>query len=129
MKPAYHSPSFWLGMFATIVLVVFVRETALYICTLFNMPTAANIVGLVGLFLILMAYRLLRGGLPQWLSYSASLLLVDSGFAFLPVSAGAGILMFGLGTEFWAVSLTIIISVVLPLWLMAKLAQKWLSDE
>ena len=54
MKPAYHSPSFWFGMLATVIIVVTVRETALYICTLLKMPTAANIVGLVTLFLILM---------------------------------------------------------------------------
>ncbi len=129
MKPAYHSPNFWFGMLATVIIVVTVRETALYVCTLLKMPTAANIVGLVTLFLILMMYRFVKGGLPSWLSYSASLLLVDSGFAFLPVSAGAGILMFGLGLEFWAVSLTIIISVVLPLWFVAKLAQAWLVNE
>lgn len=128
MKPPYRSPTFWLGMLATITLVVVVRETALYVCTLFGLPTASNIVGLVVLFSALIGVRLWRGELPQWLSYSSSVLLVDSGFAFLPVSAGAGILLFGLGDELFAVCVIILISVIIPLWAFAKLSQKWLKD-
>lgn len=129
MKISYRSTQFWLGMLATITLVIVVRELALYICTMMGMPTAANIVGLVGLFLALMAVRLLKGALPDWLSYSASVLLVDSGFAFLPVSAGAGILLFGLGKDMFLVSAIIIISVVVPLWAFAKIGEKWLTDN
>jgi holin-like protein len=128
MKPPYRSPTFWLGMLATVALVVVVRETALYVCTLFGLPTASNIVGLVVLFILLIGVRLWRGELPQWLSYSSSVLLVDSGFAFLPVSAGAGILLFGLGDELLAVCVIILISVIVPLWAFAKLSQKWLKD-
>ncbi len=128
MKPAYHSPTFWLGMTATIVIVIGVRELALVVCTAFGMPTATNIVGLVSLFVVLMSIRLLKGDLPNWLSSSASVLLVDSGFAFLPVSAGAGVLLFGLGSDLMAVSVVIIISTVIPLWAFAKLSASWLRD-
>ncbi len=128
MKPPYRSPSFWLGMLATAFLVVAVREGALYVCTLLNLPTASNIVGLVVLFVLLVGVRLWRGELPKWLSYSSSVLLVDSGFAFLPVSAGAGILLFGLGDEMWAVCAIILVSVIIPLWAFAKLSEKWLKN-
>lgn len=128
MKPPYRSPSFWLGMLVTITLVVAVRESALYVCTLLNLPTASNIVGLVVLFVLLVGIRLWRGELPKWLSYSSSVLLVDSGFAFLPVSAGAGILLFGLGDEMWAVCVIILVSVIIPLWAFAKLSEKWLKN-
>ncbi len=128
MKPPYRSPNFWLGMLATAFLVVAVREGALYVCTLLNLPTASNIVGLVVLFVLLVGVRLWRGELPKWLSYSSSVLLVDSGFAFLPVSAGAGILLFGLGDEMWAVCVIILVSVIIPLWAFAKLSEKWLKN-
>lgn len=128
MKTQKYSVKFWLSMLATVVLVVCVRELALLICTYFGMPTAANIVGLVGLFLALLLVRL-SVGIPNWLSSSASTLLVDSGFAFLPVSAGAGILLFGLGQDLLPVSLVIIISTVLPLWLFAKLSAAWLNHH
>lgn len=117
-----------IAMLATVALVVAVRELALMVCTYFGMPSAANIVGLVALFIILIIVRIMIG-LPNWLSQSASTLLVDSGFAFLPVSAGAGILLFGLGTDLLPVSAVIIISTVIPLWFFAKLSSKWLSSE
>ncbi|OOR87642.1 CidA/LrgA family protein [Moraxella caviae] len=129
MKSPYLNPKLWLPLTATAVLVIAVRELALVVCTAFGMPTAANIVGLVALFLALVAWRAWRGGLPNWLSTAASTLLVDSGFAFLPVSAGAGILLFGLGADLPAVSVVIIISVVLPLWAFAKLGALWLADD
>lgn len=128
MKPPYHSAQFWFGMIATIAVVVGVRELALFVCNLLGMPTATNIVGLVGLFAILMGVRSLVG-LPNWLTQSASVLLVDSGFAFLPVSAGAGILLFGLGEELIFVCVIIGVSVIVPLWLFAKLSQKWLNTS
>lgn len=130
MKSPYltTSPTFWLGLFATIAIVIGMRELALVVCTALGMPTATNIVGLVSLFVVLMGVRLAKGGLPHWLSSSASVLLVDSGFAFLPVSAGAGILLFGLGADLPAVSAVIIISTVIPLWAFAKLSAKWLDD-
>ena len=131
MKSPYltTSPTFWLGLFATIAIVIGMRELALVVCTALGMPTATNIVGLVSLFVVLMGVRLAKGGLPRWLSSSASVLLVDSGFAFLPVSAGAGILLFGLGADLPAVSAVIIISTVIPLWAFAKLSAKWLDDN
>lgn len=128
MMTTARQPRFWLGMIATIAIVVGVRELSLLICTYFGMPTAANIVGLVGLFVMLIGVRMTLG-LPEWLAQSASRLLVDSGFAFLPVSAGAGILLFGLGADLPAVSLVIIISTVLPLWFFAKLSALWLADH
>lgn len=117
-----------IAMLATVALVVAVRELALMVCTYFGMPSAANIVGLVALFIMLIIVRIMIG-LPNWLSQSASTLLVDSGFAFLPVSAGAGILLFGLGADLLPVSAVIIISTVIPLWFFAKLSSKWLSSE
>lgn len=131
MKSPYltKSPTFWLGMLATVIIVIGVRELALVVCTAFGMPTATNIAGLVSLFVVLMGVRLIKGGLPNWLSSSSSVLLVDSGFAFLPVSAGAGILLFGLGSDLLAVSAVIVLSTVIPLWTFAKLSQKWLKNN
>lgn len=127
MKLPVRSSAFWLGMLATIAIVVGVRELALVVCTTLGMPTATNIVGLVSLFVVLMGVRMAKGGLPHWLSSSASVLLVDSGFAFLPVSAGAGILLFGLGDEMVGVCVIILVSVIVPLWAFAKLSQNWLK--
>ncbi|ADG60947.1 hypothetical protein [Moraxella catarrhalis] len=119
---------FWLAMIATAAIVVGFRELVLVVCTWLGIPTAANIVGLVSLFIVLVGVRM-SVGLPAWLSSSASTLLVDSGFAFLPVSAGAGILLFGLGEDLLSVSATIIISTLIPLWAFAKLSALWLGSS
>lgn len=130
MKSPYltKSPTFWVGLFTTVCIVIGVRELALVICTTLGVPRATNIVGLVSLFFVLMGVRLIKGGLPHWLSSSASVLLVDSGFAFLPVSAGAGILLFSLGADLFGVSAVIVLSTMMPLWAFAKLSQHWLKS-
>ena len=68
-------------------------------------------------------------GIPEWISNASNTLLVDSGFAFLPVSAGAGLLIFGLGDELWGVVLTIVVSTLIPLWGLAKLSNLWLKHS
>ena len=118
----------WLAVLLTLIIVITVRETAVIICRSFGIEQAANVVAMVAMFLILVAWRLLKG-LPDWLTRASNVLLVDSGFAFLPVSAGAGILLFGLGDELWGVMLTMAISTLIPLWGLAILANRWLNNE
>ena len=118
----------WMAVILTLSMVILVRESAVIICQWAGIEKAANIVGLVAMFFILMTWRLLKG-LPSWFTQASNTLLVDSGFAFLPVSAGAGLLLFALGDEFWGVMLTLLISTLIPLWGLAILANHWLSDN
>ena len=118
----------WLAVILTLALVILVRESAVILCQWAGIEKAANIVGLVAMFCILMSWRLLKG-LPSWLTQASNTLLVDSGFAFLPVSAGAGLLLFALGDELWGVMATMIISVLIPLWGLAILSNHWLNDN
>jgi putative effector of murein hydrolase LrgA (UPF0299 family) len=118
----------WLAIILTLAMVILVRESAVVICQWAGIEKAANIVGLVAMFCILMAWRLLKG-LPSWLTQASNTLLVDSGFAFLPVSAGAGLLLFALGDELWGVMVTMIISVLIPLWGLAILSNRWLNNN
>lgn len=127
MKPAHssHLP-LWLALILTLTMVIVVRETAVILCQMAGIEKAANIVGLVAMFIILMTWRLLKG-LPSWLTQASNTLLVDSGFAFLPVSAGAGLLLFALGDELLGVMITMIVSTLIPLWGLALLANRWLN--
>ncbi len=118
----------WLALILTLAMVIFVRETAVLVCQWAGIEKAANIVGLVAMFVVLMVWRLLKG-LPIWLTQASNTLLVDSGFAFLPVSAGAGLLLFALGDELWGVMLTMLISTLIPLWGLALLANRWLNQD
>lgn len=127
MKPTYCSKlPLWLALTLTLVMVVMVREIAVIVCDWAAIEKAANVVGMVVMFLILITWRWIKG-LPSWLTKASNMLLIDSGFAFLPVSAGAGLLLFALGDELWGFMLTIAISTLLPLWGLALLANRWLS--
>ncbi|MCG3878367.1 MULTISPECIES: CidA/LrgA family protein [unclassified Psychrobacter] len=129
MKPAHssHLP-LWISLILTLIMVIVVRETAVVLCQLAGIEKAANIVGLVAMFVILMIWRLLKG-LPNWLTQASNTLLVDSGFAFLPVSAGAGLLLFALGDELLGVMVTMIVSTLIPMWGLALLANRWLNQD
>ena len=129
MKPFSSSNiPLWMALILTLILVVVVRESAVIVCQWAGIEKAANIVGLLTMFVILMVWRLIKG-LPSWLTQASNTLLVDSGFAFLPVSAGAGLLLFALGDEFWGVMLTMIISTLIPLWGLAILANRSLNNS
>lgn len=112
----------------TLALVIFIRETAVLICDALGYASAANIVGMITLFILLMIWRF-TFGLPAWITQASNTLLVDSGIAFLPVSAGAGLLIFGLGDELWGIIFIMLISTLLPLWGLAKLSNTWLGDN
>ena len=130
MKPSSSSSNIplWMALILTLILVVVVRESAVIVCQWAGIEKAANIVGLLTMFVSLMVWRLVKG-LPSWLTQASNTLLVDSGFAFLPVSAGAGLLLFALGDEFWGVMLTMIISTLIPLWGLAILANRSLNNS
>ncbi len=120
--------SLTLAIMVTLAIVVSVRETALIVCSALGYASAANIVGMMTLLIALLICRFTIG-LPHWLTQASNVLLLESGFAFLPVSAGAGLLVFGLGDELWGFIITILISTMLPLWGIAKLANLWLSTH
>lgn len=116
----------WLAIIITMIMVIIVREGSVILCRWMNIESAANIVGMIIMFCLLIIWRL-SVGLPSWITQASNTLLVDSGFAFLPVSAGAGLLLFALGDEFWGVILTILISTLIPLWGLALLTDRWLK--
>lgn len=116
----------WMALLLTLTIVITVRESAVIICQWAGIEKAANIVGLLTMFFILIIWRFIKG-IPSWLTQASNTLLVDSGFAFLPVSAGAGLLLFALGDELWGFMLTILISTLIPIWGFALLSNRWLK--
>ena len=116
----------WMALLLTLIMVITVREAAVIVCQWAGIEKAANIVGLLTMFFILIVWRFIKG-VPSWLTQASNTLLVDSGFAFLPVSAGAGLLLFGLGDELWGFMLTILISTLIPMWGFAVLSNRWLN--
>ena len=117
-----------MALLLTLAMVITVRESAVMVCQWLGIEKAANIVGLLTMFCILIVWRFIKG-IPSWLTQASNTLLVNSGFAFLPVSAGAGLLLFGLGDELWGFMLTILISTLIPLWGFAVLSNRWLNRD
>lgn len=117
-----------IAILLTLAIVIFIREGALLVCQALGYASAANIVGMITLFVLLMIWRFTIG-LPEWITAASNTLLVDSGFAFLPVSAGAGLLLFGLGDELLGIIVTMVVSTLLPLWGLATLANYWLGEN
>ena len=105
----------WMALLLTLIMVITVRESAVIICQWAGIEKAANIVGLLTMFFILIVWRFIKG-VPRWLTQASNTLLVDSGFAFLFFSSGAGLLLFALGDELWGFMLTILISTLIPIW-------------
>ena len=118
----------WMALLLTLIMVITIRESAVIVCQWAGIEKAANIVGLLTMFFILIVWRFIKG-VPSWLTQASNTLLVDSGFAFLPVSAGAGLLLFGLEDELWGFILTILISTLIPIWGFAILANRWLNRD
>lgn len=116
----------------TLLMVIVIRELCVWACRPFGLETAANIIAMLLMLVLLLLWRAYRGwhrGLPLWISDASNIWLKDSGFAFLSISAGAGILLFTLGNELIPVVVIMAISTIIPLWFFAKLAQRWLADE
>lgn len=115
-------------MLTTLLLVIVVREVCFIASKMAGFESAGNIVGMVVMFAILMIWRYTKG-LPTWLTESTNIWLKDSGYAFLPITAGAGLLMFNLGDEFWRMFAILAISTLFPLWALGHLAERWLNGR
>ncbi|WP_019672241.1 CidA/LrgA family protein [Psychrobacter lutiphocae] len=128
IAPSKKSMPLPMAILLTLAIVICIREGAVFVCQAIGYASAANIVGMISFFVLLMLWRFTIG-LPEWLTHASNTLLVDSGFAFLPVSAGAGLLIFALGDELWGIVITLVVSTLLPLWALAKLANAWLGGS
>lgn len=116
----------WLAIIVTCVVIVIIREISVFIAIKLGMPSMGNIIGMVGLFLGLLVWRVTHE-LPAWLTEASNKILTESAYAYLPVSAGAGILLFKLGDEFTRIMLVLLVSTLVPLWAFAKLGAYWLK--
>lgn len=115
----------WFAWISTISLVVIFRELAVWVTTLLNYPELGNLVGLLSLLVVLAIWRYYKN-LPDRLIHTTNRIMKESGFAFLPVCAGALIMLVQMGKDIPLFLLVLVISTLLPLWLYAKMAKKWL---
>lgn len=118
----------WVAILLTLISIVVIREISVAFATYIGFASMGNIIGMIWLFTMLLVWRFVKG-LPDWLTISSNKILTESALAYLPVSAGAGILLFKLGDQFWGVMAVMLISTILPLWAFAKLAEYWFQPK
>ncbi|AXY55859.1 hypothetical protein CDG60_04225 [Acinetobacter chinensis] len=115
----------WTAWIGTISLIIIFREASVWIMAQFHHPELGNLVGLLSLLSVLLLWRKFRK-IPARLVDTNNKIMKESAFAFLPISAGSLIMMVHMGKEIPAFLLVLCISTLIPLWVYAKMAKKWL---
>lgn len=115
----------WQAWFFTLALIIFFREASVWLMAQFNHPELGNLTGLLSLLFILILWRKIHK-IPSRLVDTNNKLMKESGFAFLPVCAGSLIMLVSMGKEIPLFLVVMFASTLIPLWIYAKMAKKWL---
>ena len=115
----------WVAWIGTLLLIICFREGAVWVMTQFQHPELGNLVGLIGLLLCLLIWRNVHK-LPMRLVDTNNKIMKESAFAFLPISAGSLIMLVHMGKEIPIFLAVMLISTLIPLWVYAKIAKRWL---
>jgi len=115
----------WPAWIGTLLLIIVFRETAVWIATYFNHPELGNLMGLLSLLVVLFLWRRLHK-IPARIVDTNNKIMKESAFAFLPISAGSLLMLTYMGNKIPAFLVVLFLSTLLPLWLYAKMAKRWL---
>lgn len=115
----------WKAWIGTIALIIIFREGAVWVMKQFNHPELGNLVGLLGLLIVLSLCRKLHK-IPASLVDTNNKIMKESAFAFLPISAGSLLMLMHLGDEIPMFLVVLFVSTLIPLWVYAKMSKKWL---
>ncbi|RYY77991.1 MAG: hypothetical protein EOO69_12690 [Moraxellaceae bacterium] len=116
----------WPALLATLALIVLIRESCVWLMGLLAHPELGNLLGLLLLLAILVAWRKVKP-LPIRMLDANTHIMKESAFAFLPVSAGSVIMLMHLGNELPWFLFILLFSTLVPLWLYGQLAKRWLK--
>lgn len=115
----------WPAWIGTLLLIIVFRESSVWIMTQLNHPELGNLVGLLSLLAVLFTWRKLSK-IPARLVDTNNKIMKESAFAFLPISAGSLIMLTHMGKQIPIFLIVLCISTLIPLWLYAKMAKRWL---
>lgn len=118
----------WPALLATLALIVLVRESCVWLMGRFAHPELGNLLGLLLLLALLLLWRKVKP-LPVRMLDANTHIMKESAFAFLPISAGAIIMLAQLGKELPWFLFVLVFSTLLALWLYAKIAKRWMSSD
>ena len=109
------------------LIIIVVRELCVWLMGLVGFANLGNLVGLFVLLGLALCYRASRGQIPPRLVAANARILRESLFAFLPICAGMGVLIIGLGSDASKILAIMVISTLFPLRLYAYLSKRWLG--
>lgn len=112
----------WIGL---LILIIGFREASVWIMTQLNRPELGNLVGLLSLLVILLIWRKWRS-VPIRIVDVNNKIMKESAFAFLPISAGSLMMLLHMGKEIPLFLVVLTVSTLIPLWIYAKMAKRWL---
>lgn len=115
----------WSALLATMVLIVNVREIAVWVMSLLGYPKLGNLIGLASLLVILIGVRYFASISPR-LVEANNRIMKDGLFAFLPTSGGSLFILMVMGAEIPMFLVVLLVSTLIPMWVYAKMAKKWL---
>lgn len=115
----------WKAWIGTISLIILFREGAVWLMSQFNHPELGNLVGLLSLLAVLLLWRKFKT-IPSRLVDTNNKIMKESAFAFLPISAGSLLMLMHMGKEIPLFLTVLVVSTLIPLWIYAKMAKKWL---
>lgn len=118
----------WPALITTLVIIVLVRETAVWLMGLIHYPALGNLVGLLSFLSVLLIWRHFKPLSVRMLDATTHI-MKESAFAFLPVSAGAIIMLMHLGQELPWFLFILVFSTLLSLWVYAHAAKHWMKTD
>lgn len=118
----------WTALLITLTLIIIVRESSVWIMAQFGHPELGNLLGLLALLSVLVLWRRIKP-LPIRLLDANTHIMKESAFAFLPVSAGAILMLLHMGQELPWFLFILVLSTLLSLWVYAQLAKRWMRSD
>lgn len=115
----------WGAWVSTLALIIIFREAAVWFMSLWGHPELGNLTGLISLLVVLLMWRCFKK-LPHRLVDTNNKIMKESAFAFLPVCAGSLMMLVHMGKDIPLFLLVLVISTLIPLWIYAKMAKRWL---
>ena len=112
----------WIGL---LILIIGFREASVWLMTQLNRPELGNLVGLLSLLLVLFIWRKWKS-VPIRIVDVNNKIMKESAFAFLPISAGSLMMLLHMGKEIPLFLVVLTVSTLIPLWIYAKMAKRWL---
>lgn len=115
----------WPAWIGTLLIIIGFREGSVWVTSQLNHPELGNLVGLMSLLIVLLIWRRFAA-LPTRIVDVNNKIMKESAFAFLPISAGALVMLVHMGKEIPVFLLVLTLSTLIPLWIYAKMAKRWL---